>query len=158
MSEKRASSDDGDSDSTRLRRLGAIQQAVFGSAAVASTSFANASKAQSPEELLDSPRSSFGYDSTNHNHTNVGDTTFGASTAPGGSTVPGSLMPGDSTAPSHMGRPTTVKYSFHAEDPAELSVTEGDRVNVLEEAEDEQWWYVRDAYGKEGVVPASYIW
>jgi hypothetical protein len=33
-----------------------------------------------------------------------------------------------------------------------------DKLWVLEEHEDEQWSYVRDADGREGVVPASYIW
>ena len=150
LMEKRPSSEfgggrDNDTDSLRLRRLDAIQQAVFGSTAVAATSFAAASKAQSPRGTSrdDDARSSFGYDSTSQGHA-------GAQTA--------ETHAGESTTPSHMGRPTTVKYNFEAEDPAELSVREGDRVNVLEEDESEQWWYVRDIEGREGVVPASYLW
>lgn len=147
--EKRPSSEFDETDSIRLRRLGAIQEAVFGSAAVASTSFANASKGQSPkEDFNNDSRSSFGYESTNQGHAPVNL----------GSTVPADTSFGAVTSPSHMGRPTTVKYNFIAEDPAELSVNEGDEVNVLEEAEDEQWWYVRDKSGREGVVPASYLW
>lgn len=144
LMEKRPSSEYGDTDSLRLRRLGAIQQAVFGSSAVAATSLANASKAQSPRDTnTDDARSSFGYDSTSQGHA------MGAQTAD---------THGESSSPSHMGRPTTVKYNFEAVDPAELSVCEGDHVNVLEEDESEQWWYVRDREGREGVVPASYLW
>jgi hypothetical protein len=144
LMEKRPSSEFGDTDSLRLRRLGAIQQAVFGSSAVAATSFAAASKAQSPRDTAnDDTRSSFGYDSTSQGHT-MG--------------VPTDVTHGEESSPSHMGRPTTVKYNFEAVDPAELTVCEGDNVNVLEEDESEQWWYVRDREGREGVVPASYLW
>ena len=108
LMEKRPSSDYGDTDSLRLRRLDAIQQAVFGSTAVAATSFAAASKAQSPRDMThDDTRSSFGYDSTSQGHA------MGAQTAD---------THGESSSPSHMGRPTTVKYNFEAVDPAELSV------------------------------------
>lgn len=131
---------DSDTDSLRLRRLGAIQEAVFGSAAIASTSFAVASKGQS-RRTSSEERSSVGYDNTtDQGHLTAAQTEYGLS-----------------TSPSYLGRPTTVKYTFVAEDPAELSVQEGEVVHVLEEAEDEQWWFVRSK-GREGVVPASYLW
>jgi hypothetical protein len=159
LMEKRPSSEFGDTDSIRLRRLGAIQEAVFGSAAVAATSFAAANKTASPRDMTDDTRSSFGYDSTSQGHTTNQEHFPGQyAAAQRYAANQTSDSHNESTSPSHMGRPTTVKYTFMAEDPAELSVHEGDYVNVLEEAEDEQWWYVRDSQGREGVVPASYLW
>jgi hypothetical protein len=64
----------------------------------------------------------------------------------------------DSGAPSHLGRPSQAKYDFVGEQEGELTVRMHDKLWVLEEHEDEQWSYVRDADGREGVVPASYIW
>ncbi|KAI0032388.1 hypothetical protein K488DRAFT_50036 [Vararia minispora EC-137] len=47
-------------------------------------------------------------------------------------------------------------YDFQAQGDDELSVTEGDKLWVVERDGDE-WWKVRNAHGEEGVVPASYI-
>jgi hypothetical protein len=50
----------------------------------------------------------------------------------------------------------TVLYDFPADAVDELSVSEGERVVVLEKDGDE-WWKCRNAQGREGVVPASYL-
>jgi hypothetical protein len=47
-------------------------------------------------------------------------------------------------------------YDFTADGEDELSVMEGERLAVLEKDGDE-WWKCRNAKGKEGVVPASYL-
>ncbi|KAJ7276371.1 hypothetical protein B0H12DRAFT_1085017 [Mycena haematopus] len=50
----------------------------------------------------------------------------------------------------------TVLYDFSADAVDELSVSEGERLVVLEKDGDE-WWKCRNAQGREGVVPASYL-
>jgi len=47
-------------------------------------------------------------------------------------------------------------YDFTADGEDELSVTEGERLTVLEKDGDE-WWKCRNSKGAEGVVPASYL-
>lgn len=51
----------------------------------------------------------------------------------------------------------TILYSFTAEGDDELSVSEGDRVFVVDREGSQDWWKVRDASGAEGVVPALYV-
>ncbi|KAL7414783.1 hypothetical protein BDY24DRAFT_384558 [Mrakia frigida] len=50
-------------------------------------------------------------------------------------------------------------YDFDADPNGddELSVREGERLTVLDKTADEDWWRVRNAAGKEGVVPAQYV-
>ncbi|KAJ7180015.1 hypothetical protein C8R43DRAFT_971374 [Mycena crocata] len=50
----------------------------------------------------------------------------------------------------------TALYDFTADGEDELSVTEGERLLILERDGDE-WWKCRNAKGREGVVPASYL-
>jgi hypothetical protein len=50
----------------------------------------------------------------------------------------------------------TALYDFTADGEDELSVTEGERLTVLEKDGDE-WWKCRNTKGAEGVVPASYL-
>ncbi|KAJ7095351.1 hypothetical protein B0H15DRAFT_829165 [Mycena belliarum] len=47
-------------------------------------------------------------------------------------------------------------YDFAADGADELSVTEGERLLILERDGDE-WWKCRNEKGQEGVVPASYL-
>lgn len=47
-------------------------------------------------------------------------------------------------------------YDFTADGEDELSVTEGERLTILEKDGDE-WWKCRNSKGQEGVVPASYL-
>ncbi len=123
-----------DTDSAHQRRLGAIQQAIFGPVLV------GAAAEDVTREKRRSDASSFE------------DYTAGA--------IPQSRgdHSDDSAAPSHLGRPSQAKYDFVGEQEGELTVRMHDKLWVLEEHEDEQWSYVRDAHGSEGVVPASYIW
>lgn len=50
----------------------------------------------------------------------------------------------------------TALYDFTADGNDELSIVEGEHLIILERDGDE-WWKCRNAKGKEGVVPASYI-
>ncbi|KAF8195925.1 hypothetical protein K438DRAFT_2017151 [Mycena galopus ATCC 62051] len=50
----------------------------------------------------------------------------------------------------------TVLYDFSADAEDELSVSEGERLVVLEKDGDE-WWKCRNTQGRVGVVPASYL-
>ncbi|WRT69028.1 uncharacterized protein IL334_006011 [Kwoniella shivajii] len=50
----------------------------------------------------------------------------------------------------------TVQYDFDADGDDELTVQDGEIVTVLDKENDE-WWLVRNARGKEGVVPAAYV-
>lgn len=50
----------------------------------------------------------------------------------------------------------TVLYDFDADGEDELSVKEGEQLVVLEK-DGNDWWKCRNAQGKVGVVPASYL-
>ncbi|KZT37659.1 hypothetical protein SISSUDRAFT_1048179 [Sistotremastrum suecicum HHB10207 ss-3] len=50
----------------------------------------------------------------------------------------------------------TALYDFVAGGDDELTVSEGDRLVVLDRTSDD-WWTCRNTHGAEGVVPASYI-
>jgi hypothetical protein len=142
----------GASEQDRLRKLGAIQAAIFGEKAAAAAGFltpgvatrdANYATLASHRPRSDhSRRSSYG-ETLDHD---------------GNPVVLASPIRTDESAPTHMGRPTTVKYAFVGEDQRELSVKAGDPIHVLEEDEGEQWWFVRTQDGREGVVPAAYVW
>ncbi|KAL7423154.1 hypothetical protein Q5752_002454 [Cryptotrichosporon argae] len=59
------------------------------------------------------------------------------------------------------GRETTMRYDFDGPElqPGEMSMRAGQRVVVLDDEQSDEWWYARDpATGREGVVPASYVW
>ncbi len=54
-------------------------------------------------------------------------------------------------------RQTHVRYSFDGAGDGELALAQGMQVEVLD-SHDPAWWYVRDGNGREGVVPASYLY
>ncbi|KAH7105422.1 hypothetical protein BKA62DRAFT_689653 [Auriculariales sp. MPI-PUGE-AT-0066] len=54
------------------------------------------------------------------------------------------------------GEPATALYDFGADGEDELTAREGERLRVLDRSNDE-WWKCRNAYGAEGVIPASYV-
>lgn len=54
------------------------------------------------------------------------------------------------------GETCVAAYDFEAQGDDELTITEGERLTVLERENDE-WWLVRNAHGSEGVVPAAYV-
>ncbi|KAG8849334.1 hypothetical protein FRB96_000870 [Tulasnella sp. 330] len=57
-----------------------------------------------------------------------------------------------------VNRPTHARYSFAGGAEGELAVAAGQEVVVLDDR-DQAWWYVRDPVsGKEGVVPAAYLY
>lgn len=57
-----------------------------------------------------------------------------------------------------VGKPATALYDFEAQGDDELTVEEGDRLFVLDDTSDDDWWKcAKQSNGQEGVVPASYI-
>ena len=50
-----------------------------------------------------------------------------------------------------------VLYDFDADGADELTVKEGDRLVVIDREGSDEWWKCKDAKGREGVVPASYL-
>ncbi|KAH9956897.1 cortical protein marker for cell polarity-domain-containing protein [Russula dissimulans] len=56
------------------------------------------------------------------------------------------------------GRPAHARFSFDGEGEGELPLVVGQELEVLDD-HDHSWWYARDVRtGKEGVVPASYVY
>jgi hypothetical protein len=60
------------------------------------------------------------------------------------------------STPRAGGDTATVLYDFDAQGDDELTVHENETVTVVDKENDE-WWSVRNAAGKEGVVPAQYV-
>lgn len=149
----------GASEQDRMRRLGAIQAAIFGEKAAAAAGFIPSSTASRDPNYATlvsrPPRES-------HSRRSSVDETLedGGISNPVvlASPIQTNESAGDSSAPSHMGRPTTIKYPFVGEDSRELTVKAGEQIHVLEEDDGEQWWFVRTQDGREGVVPAAYVW
>ncbi|PSS37880.1 hypothetical protein PHLCEN_2v348 [Hermanssonia centrifuga] len=55
-------------------------------------------------------------------------------------------------------RPAHARYSFDGAGEGELAMTAGQDIEILDDG-DAAWWYARDMRtGKEGVVPASYVY
>ncbi|KAJ9095800.1 hypothetical protein QFC19_007414 [Naganishia cerealis] len=50
----------------------------------------------------------------------------------------------------------TALYDFEAQGDDELSITEGEILNVIDKS-NEDWWTVKDPRGNQGVVPAQYV-
>ena len=48
-----------------------------------------------------------------------------------------------------------AKYDYKAVNPDELDIKKNDRLTVLDESS--QWWLVRDASGRSGLVPSNYV-
>jgi len=56
-----------------------------------------------------------------------------------------------------MSRPAQARYSFDGTGDGELPISAGSAVEVLDDR-DPAWWYARDVKtGREGVVPAAYL-
>ncbi|KAJ2821526.1 cytoskeletal protein binding protein, partial [Coemansia furcata] len=64
------------------------------------------------------------------------------------------LPPHTTTSQEHA----VVLYEFSSNDPEELTVSEGDRVLILDKS-DPEWWQVQlsPPHGRAGLVPASYV-
>ncbi len=72
--------------------------------------------------------------------------------------TPSAGMHGMASEPEDVNRPTHARYSFAGGAEGELPVAAGQEVIVLDDR-DQAWWYVRDPVsGREGVVPASYLY
>ncbi|KAH8828412.1 cortical protein marker for cell polarity-domain-containing protein [Flagelloscypha sp. PMI_526] len=60
--------------------------------------------------------------------------------------------------PEESGRPAHVRYSFDGTGEGELAISAGTELEVLDDR-DPAWWYARDVRtGREGVVPAAYLY
>ncbi|KAH8083815.1 cortical protein marker for cell polarity-domain-containing protein [Cristinia sonorae] len=61
-------------------------------------------------------------------------------------------------ANEEMSRPAHARYSFDGTGEGELPLAQGQEIEVLDDG-DTAWWYARDIRtGREGVVPASYVY
>ncbi|KAF7793786.1 hypothetical protein EIP86_004907 [Pleurotus ostreatoroseus] len=55
-------------------------------------------------------------------------------------------------------RPGRARYSFEAENDGELPMATGQELEILDDR-DNAWWYARDPRsGREGVIPAAYVY
>ncbi|WRT67827.1 uncharacterized protein IL334_004801 [Kwoniella shivajii] len=60
-----------------------------------------------------------------------------------------------------QGRETTMRYNFDGPElqEGELSMKAGQSIIILDDEQSTEWWFARDPLtGKEGVVPATYVW
>ncbi|KAI0342055.1 hypothetical protein BDW22DRAFT_1358181 [Trametopsis cervina] len=65
----------------------------------------------------------------------------------------GGIMAGE-----EVSRPAHARYSFDGAGEGELPMTSGQELEILDD-KDAAWWYARDSKsGKEGVVPAAYVY
>ncbi|KAH7887775.1 hypothetical protein F5I97DRAFT_1935845 [Phlebopus sp. FC_14] len=66
------------------------------------------------------------------------------------------IPPRKSSEDVEVGEPAVALYDFEGTSSDELSVQEGERLDIIEK-EGEEWWKCRNKQGAEGVVPASYL-
>ena len=59
-----------------------------------------------------------------------------------------------SSAGQLMGK---VLYDFEAQGDDEVSAKEGDNIFIIDNIKSEEWWMVKTASGKQGVIPSSYV-
>jgi len=72
--------------------------------------------------------------------------------------TPSEAAAGGGLAADEMSRPAHARYSFDGTGEGELALTAGLEVEILDDR-DSAWWYARDVRtGREGVVPASYLY
>ncbi|KAF5114796.1 hypothetical protein DV454_002742 [Geotrichum candidum] len=50
-----------------------------------------------------------------------------------------------------------VLYDFEAQGDDEVSVKEGETIYVINDEESPEWWMVKTASGKQGVIPSTYV-
>lgn len=50
-----------------------------------------------------------------------------------------------------------VLYDFQAQQDDEVSAKEGENIFVIDSERSREWWLIRNAQGREGMIPASYI-
>jgi len=61
-------------------------------------------------------------------------------------------------APEEASRPAHARYSFDGDGEGELPISAGAELEVLDDR-DPSWWFARDVQtGREGVVPAAYLY
>jgi len=94
--------------------------------------------------------------STEGGHTTDGDGWRRAETPAAAS---GSGIVGTGNEPEEeIGRPAFARYSFDGEGEGELPLQTGTQLSVLDDR-DAAWWYVREEQtGREGIVPAAYLY
>lgn len=94
--------------------------------------------------------------STEGGHTTDGDGWRRAETP---AVASGSGVVGTGNEPEEeIGRPAFARYSFDGEGEGELPLQTGAQLSVLDDR-DAAWWYVRNEQtGREGIVPAAYLY
>ncbi|KAG9316516.1 cortical protein marker for cell polarity-domain-containing protein [Chiua virens] len=72
--------------------------------------------------------------------------------------TPSDAVIGTMAAEEESSRPAHARYSFDAPGEGELALTAGVEIEILDDR-DNAWWYARNPQtGREGVVPASYLY
>jgi hypothetical protein len=72
--------------------------------------------------------------------------------------TPSDAMAGTLTGDGDASRPAHARYSFEGGGAGELPLKVGQEIEVLDDR-DSAWWYARDPRtGREGVVPAAYLY
>eukprot|EP00729_Bicosta_minor_P021336 gene21336-9384_t len=56
-----------------------------------------------------------------------------------------------------LSKKVLVQWGYQAANEAELTITKGETVQILEGRADKDWWKVRDSKGWEGFVPKNYL-
>ncbi|KAK0546919.1 hypothetical protein OC845_004366 [Tilletia horrida] len=84
------------------------------------------------------------------------DENAGSMAAAGGVAAGGGAAAAAAAAGVQQGIAARARYSFEAGHESELSMHAGDQITILDDL-DEHWWLARDANGREGVVPSTYV-
>lgn len=62
------------------------------------------------------------------------------------------------TAASSVGHKVgKVLYDFEAQGDDEVSVKEGETIFIINDKESSEWWMIKTASGKQGVIPSTYV-
>ncbi|KAK0535657.1 hypothetical protein OC842_002241 [Tilletia horrida] len=87
---------------------------------------------------------------------NAGGAALGAGAAGAGAAAAAAAAAAGAGGAGAEGIPARARYSFEATHESELSMHAGDQITILDDL-DEHWWLARDANGREGVVPSTYV-
>ncbi|EPQ29243.1 uncharacterized protein PFL1_02998 [Pseudozyma flocculosa PF-1] len=66
------------------------------------------------------------------------------------------MMDNQDDSPGSEGIPAHARYDFVPNHESELGVTAGEAIEILDD-QDEHWWLARNAEGRTGVIPSTYV-